>query len=72
MITKEAVNMNTNKHRYPGTAGAEKERTAAARRVKHEQKAAEEPDFIGNAPNWDKFYSLGWDAEKTLVWLNID
>lgn len=30
----------------------------------------EEPDFIGNAPNYDKF--VGWDTEKVLVWLNID
>lgn len=30
----------------------------------------EEPDFIGNAPNYDKF--KGWDTEKVLVWLNID
>lgn len=29
-----------------------------------------EPDFIGNAPNYDKF--KGWSDEKVLVWLNID
>ena len=30
----------------------------------------EEPDFIGNAPNWDKFEA--WDIDEVLVWLNID
>ena len=30
----------------------------------------EEPDFIGNAPNYDKFQ--GWSCEEVLVWLNID
>lgn len=29
-----------------------------------------EPDFIGNAPNYDKF--KGWATEEVLVWLNID
>ena len=28
------------------------------------------PDFIGGAPNYEKF--TGWDAEKVLAWLNID
>lgn len=32
----------------------------------------EEPDFIGNAPNYEKFEKRGWDTEKILVWLNID
>ena len=30
----------------------------------------EEPDFIGGAPNWDKFEA--WDVDEVLVWLNID
>lgn len=30
----------------------------------------EEPDFIGGAPNYDKFE--GWTPEQVLVWLNID
>lgn len=30
----------------------------------------EEPDFIGMAPNYDKF--KGWDDEKVRVWLNVD
>lgn len=64
--------MTTRKHRYPGTTEAEKERTAAAHRAKIALQAEEEPDFIGNAPNWDKFDRYGWDTEKTLVWLNID
>lgn len=29
-----------------------------------------EPDFVGNAPNYDKF--KGWTPEEVLVWLNID
>lgn len=28
------------------------------------------PDFIGGAPNYDKF--VGWDVDAVLVWLNID
>ena len=32
--------------------------------------ADEEPDFIGGAPNWDKFEA--WDIDEILVWLNID
>ena len=30
----------------------------------------EDPDFIGNAPNYDKYKA--WSIEKTLAWLNID
>lgn len=30
----------------------------------------EEPDFIGMAPNYDKFE--GWDIEEVLVFLNVD
>lgn len=30
----------------------------------------DEPDFIGGAPNYDKF--PGWDPERVLSWLNVD
>ena len=60
------------RRKYPGTAQAEQEKTAAARRAERIRQAEEEPDFIDNAPNWKKFDSYGWDTEKTLVWLNID
>lgn len=46
---------------YPGIDEAERERL---------QVEDEEPDFIGGAPNYDKFE--GWTAEEVLVWLNID
>ena len=49
------------KHEYPGIDEAERERIYAE---------DEEPDFIGGAPNYDKFE--GWTAEEVLVWLNID
>ena len=51
-------------HRYPGVAEAEKERAKLAEPLE------EEPDFIGGAPNYDKFE--GWSVEEVLVWLNID
>lgn len=54
------------KRLYPGVEEAEKERA----RVQKEYIPEEEPDFINGAPNFDKF--RGWDAEKVLVWLNID
>lgn len=50
--------------RYPGIDEAEKQRKVKAPIVE------DEPDFIGNAPNYDKF--KGWTAEEVLVWLNID
>lgn len=53
------------KPKYPGTREAEQERTAATRRAK-----SDEPDFIGNAPNYDKFE--GWSPEEVLAFLNID
>lgn len=48
--------------KYPGEEEAELER----------QKETEEeaPDFIGGAPNYDKF--KGWTPEEVLVFLNID
>ena len=51
------------KKQYPGLKEAEEQR-------KVRPEAAEEPDFIGNAPNYDKF--VGWSAEKVLAWLNVD
>ncbi len=49
---------------YPGTNETNKIKATAKKR--HD----EQPDFIGGAPNYDKFE--GWDAERVLVWLNID
>lgn len=51
------------KGKYPGIEEAE-----AARIVHREED--EEPDFIGNAPNYDKF--KGWTPEEVLIFLNID
>lgn len=48
---------------YPGTYEAEKAKRKAVRKE-------DEPDFIGGAPNYDKF--TGWSPEKVLAWLNID
>lgn len=56
--------MKIKKLRYPGTKEAEQAKKAKI--VSRE----EEPDFIGMAPNYDKFE--GWDADKVLAWLNID
>lgn len=52
------------KKMYPGTLEAEKQKS------KPTTYQPEEPDFIGNAPNYDKF--KGWKCEEVLVWLNID
>ena len=60
--------MKRNKQLYPGCTDAEKERIAAAIRATYE--TSQKPDFIGGKPNYDKF--PGWNAEKILVWLNID
>lgn len=56
--------MAKRKYLYPGTAEAETERT------KKHYNENNEPDFIGNAPNYDKF--KGWTPEEVLVFLNID
>jgi len=53
--------------KYPGVEEAEKERIKAELNAKIE---LEEADFIGMAPNYEKF--KGWDVDKVLVWLNID
>ena len=50
--------------KYPGTDEAEKMRKGKTPIVD------DEPDFIGNAPNYDKFE--GWTTEQVLVWLTID
>jgi len=56
--------MKRKKTLYPGTREAERERGR--------KKAIDEtaPDFIGGAPNYDKFE--GYTPEQVLVWLNID
>lgn len=51
------------KKAYPGALEAEKQKSKKAY-------IPDEPDFIGNAPNYDKF--KGWSAEKVLAWLNVD
>lgn len=59
--------MERGKIKYPGVIEAEQERL----RVELLHKAElPKPDFIGNAPNYEKF--KGWDVEKVLVWLNVD
>lgn len=57
--------MAKKKSLYPGIAEAEKEKCKAWQRMNDTA-----PDFIGNAPNYDKYSK--WDCEKVLVWLNID
>ena len=54
------------KNRYPGIEEAEQERSAWEKNYE----AEEDPDFIGLAPNYNKF--LGWKPEEVLVYLNID
>ena len=51
---------------YPGMKEADLQRT------NHKQLDPndEEPDFVGMAPNYDKF--VGWTPEEVLVFLNID
>ena len=50
---------------YPGVETVERIKNAAATR-----KLDNAPDFIGNAPNYDKF--ANWPCEKVLAYLNID
>ena len=50
---------------YPGLAEVEKERSKSTVRA-----SLEEPDWVGGAPNYDKFSK--WSVEEVLVWLNID
>ena len=51
---------------YPGIDEVEKERSKAASKYADDTR----PDFIGNAPNYDKFKN--WPVENVLAWLNID
>lgn len=48
---------------YPGVKEAEEKRKCTP-------PDADQPDFIGNAPNYDKF--KGWSPEEVLSFLNID
>ena len=52
------------KKRYPGIEEAERMRYGKRYEI------MEDPDFVGGAPNYEKFN--GWSAEEVLVWLNID
>lgn len=52
------------KKNYPGVYEAEQERKKAHTVID------EAPDFIGGAPNYDKF--PGWTPEQVMVWFNID
>ena len=56
-----------NKLLYPGIEQAEKEKSKVKQFSGIDNS---KPDFIGMAPNYDKFKS--WDPEKVLVYLNID
>lgn len=62
---KEATTMK--RKLYPGTKEAEKAKSGPK-----DTQYEEDPDFIVGYPNYDKFYRMGWDCEKTLSWLNID
>lgn len=53
-----------NKPLYPGVREVEEEKNRRAKERDHQ------PDFIGGAPNYDKFE--GWTPEEVLSWLNID
>lgn len=55
------------KNLYPFVDEVEKYKD---RMAKNSEIELEEPDFIGNAPNYDKFE--GWFPERVLAWLNID
>jgi len=55
------------KKNYPATDEVEVEKKKAA--IKNNC-SKEEPDWIANAPNYDKF--AGWTPEEVLVFLNID
>lgn len=58
------------KSNYPCVAEVEEYKNRLAEKAKVDAIVDEEPDFIGNAPNYEKFD--GWDAERVLAWLNID
>lgn len=58
------VPLKPEKALYPGVMEAEMEKGKASPEI------VEKPDFIGCAPNYEKF--PGWSPEKVLSWLNID
>ena len=62
--------MAKRKSLYPGIAEAEAERVRSSHSLNRTMLRGEEPDFVGGAPNYDKFKR--WDPESVLVWLNID
>lgn len=69
-MTIKGTAMTRRAHRYPGEEAAQKARKGSYRPV-----VDDERDFVpgtGICPNYDKFERLGWSAEKTLAWLNID
>lgn len=53
------------KELYPAVKEAREEARKSGK-IRKEEK----PDFIGMAPNYDKFKK--WEPEKVLAWLNID
>lgn len=50
--------------KYPGIDDAEREKGKGMACIE------EQPDFIGMAPNYDKF--RGWSPEQVMAFLNID
>lgn len=58
------------RNRYPGIAEAERERVRAAERAFEKSREKEPPDWLGHAPNYDKY--PGVPPEQVLVWYNID
>lgn len=56
-----------NRKLYPGLKEAEEQREA---RPSLCIPPSEAPDFIGTAPNYDKY--KGWPPDKVLAFLNID
>ena len=56
------------KQLYPCVAESEAQRSKITTRDVND-----EPDWLPcGKPNYEKFEKMGWDCEKTLVWLNID
>lgn len=57
-----------NKTLYPGVLEVEEGKNRRAKQMAEEKER--QSDFIGGAPNYDKFE--GWTPEEVLSWLNID
>lgn len=57
-----------NQSLYPGVREVEEGKNRRAKQMAEQKRS--QPDFIGGAPNYDKFE--GWTPEKVLTWLNID